>query len=153
MDGKHILITGIPGTGKTTVGDYLEKKHGFTHLNLEEEATLTLFSQNKTEFISKALKNNKTVITWGFMPYQQAEHVFEMKRRGFSLIWLDGNRVSAFREFIKRGTVSESAFFHQMSNITSSKIIDVIQPKIINPFDEAGEFKSIEEIVKEILEF
>lgn len=153
MDRKHILITGIPGTGKTTVGDYLKKNHGFTHLNLEEVATLTLFSQNKIGFISNALKNNKTVITWGFMPYQQAEHVLEMRRRGFYLIWLDGNRISAFREFMKRGSVSESAFFHQMSNITSSKIIDVIQPKIVNPFDEAGEFKSIEEIVEKILEF
>src|SRR3989344_1170302 len=109
MDKKHILITGVPGTGKTSIGDYLQEHHGFTHYNLEDDATLVLFSQDKDGFVNSASKKDKVVITWGFMPYQQAEHVIRIKKQGFSLIWLDGNRIAAFREFMKRGTVSEAA--------------------------------------------
>lgn len=148
---KYILLTGVPGTGKTAVGDHLQKNYGFTHYDFEDMPTLNLFSQDKSGFITKALTKEKVVISWGFMPYHQAEHVLEIKRRGFSLVWFDGNRVAAFREFTRRGTVSEAAFLHQMSNITSSKVVDIIRPRIINPFDQHGEFRMIDEITKEVL--
>lgn len=148
---NHILITGIPGTGKTAVGEYLRQHHGFSHLDFEDGATLATFSQDKDGFIANALKQKKAVITWGFMPYHQAKHVIKIKKMGFSLIWFDGNRIAAFREFMKRGTVSEAAFFHQMSNITSSNVIDVIQPKIVNPFDKDGKFRALDQITKEVL--
>lgn len=147
----HILLTGIPGTGKTAVGNHLQKNYGFTHYDFEDTPTLNLFSQDKIGFITRALTQDKVVISWGFMPYHQAEHVLEIKRRGFSLVWFDGNRIAAFREFMRRGTVSEAAFLHQMSNITSSKVVDIIQPKIINPFDPHGKFRVLDEIAKEVL--
>ena len=31
----RLLITGVPGTGKTTVGDYLASEYGFVHLDFE----------------------------------------------------------------------------------------------------------------------
>ena len=74
-----------------------------------------------------------------------------MKSKGFVVIWFDGNRPAAFREFMKRGTVSEAAFFHQMNNITSSNVVSVIKPFVISTFDDKGEFRDKGEIVKEIL--
>ena len=124
---NHFLLTGIPGTGKTTVSDYLQRNYGFIHYNFEDLNTLGLFSQNISGFTSRALAQKKVVISWGFMPFGHTEHVIELKRRGFSLIWFDGNRQTAFREFMKRNTVSEEAFRIQMSNIagTLDKKIDL----------------------------
>jgi type IV secretory pathway ATPase VirB11/archaellum biosynthesis ATPase len=33
---KLILITGIPGTGKTTFGNFLANKYGFVHFDIEQ---------------------------------------------------------------------------------------------------------------------
>jgi adenylate kinase family enzyme len=34
---KKILITGIPGMGKTTLGDKLKKRRGFEHVEMETD--------------------------------------------------------------------------------------------------------------------
>lgn len=148
---KHILIAGVPGTGKTTVGDYLQKNFGFVHYNFEDSA-LALYAQDPRGFITKALAQEKIVITWGFMPYGHTDHVVEIKKRGFTLIWFDGDRDAAFREFMKRGTVSEQAYKIQMLNIETAKVIATIKPKIINTFDKNSKFKKLEVIAKEVLE-
>lgn len=149
--GNHVLLSGIPGTGKTTVGNFLRDKYGFIHYNFEDLSTLALFAKDIPGFITRALSQDNVVITWGFMPYGHTEHVIEMKRRGFTLIWFDGNRDAAYREFMKRGAVSEDAYKIQMSNVISSNVIDKIQPTTINTFDRNGQFKKLDEIVKEML--
>lgn len=149
---NHILLTGVPGTGKTTMGNYLKDNHEFTHYNLEDEETLNNFLLDTCKFISKALANEKTVISWGFMPDKHTNHVLEMKRSGFTLIWLDdgGDRTSSLRTFTNRNTVSKDAYDIQMFKIKDSGAIDIIQPIIINPFKENGEFKSCVDIAKEL---
>jgi replicative DNA helicase len=39
-----LLITGIPGTGKTTYGDNFAKEFGFLHHDLEDNQTLNRFN-------------------------------------------------------------------------------------------------------------
>jgi len=148
---NHLLITGIPGTGKTTVGNYLREHFGFIHYDFEDENVLKLFGQDKNRFISRALTRKRVVITWGFMPYGHTEHVFEIKRRGFILIWFDGDRDAALREFSKRGTVSGEQFQIQLSNINSSGVLSMINPHIINTFDSRGRFRTLEEIAHDVM--
>lgn len=151
MKASHLLITGIPGTGKTTIGDYLQKNYQFIHYNFEIQTTLNQFANEKDGFISKTITQPNVVISWGFMPYGHTEHVVKFMKGGFDVIWFDGNRIAAFREFMKRGTVSESAFSLQMSNICSSKVIEFLRPRIINTFDENGHFRALGDIAAEIL--
>lgn len=147
----HILITGIPGTGKTTLGDYLRDQHSFEHINLEIKNEIELFSATPSSYMEKLLKKPKVVVTWGFLPYHQAKYVKLFKEKGFTLFWFDGDRVSAQREFVKRGTVDEQYFFLQMWNITSSNVIDYIDPILVNPFDENGIFRKIKDLAEQIL--
>ena len=49
---KKILIAGIPGTGKTYIGDEYALK-GFSHINMESFNYLVLFSVPKNKKLFK----------------------------------------------------------------------------------------------------
>lgn len=149
-DNCRLLITGIPGTGKTFIGTYLAKVYGFQHINLETMDQLHVFYANKNEFL--AAINTPVVITWGFVPDQQVGDVLFLKQNGFQLIWLDGNRPAALREFINRNTVSQEAFYAQLYKIETCKTVTTIVPDLIlDTFDVQGQFKQINLIAQELL--
>ena len=147
-----LLITGIPGTGKTWYGDKFAAEFGFLHYDLEEQHTRNRFFPNPGQFIADAvgLKMN-VVVTWGFVPDQvQTTLVLQFRNAGFKLIWFDGNRSAALREFNNRGTVTEELFHVQIQRIEKSRVVDVIKPLIINSFDQEGRFKPASQLLQEI---
>lgn len=147
----RIFITGIPGTGKTTIGNFLRDQFGYKHVNFEDGVSLNEFFQNPDNFIDLELKNDNSVISWGFVPDEvQIETVNYLKRdKGFSLVWFDGDRVSAFREYLKAGR-PENLFYLQMFRIEESKVVERIKPLIINTFNNVGRFREKTEVVEEI---
>jgi hypothetical protein len=148
-----LLITGIPGTGKTWYGDKFAEEFGFVHYDLEDQQTLNRFASNPAQFIADAVgQKGNVVVTWGFVPDNQPsiEAVLQFRNCGFKLIWFDGDRPSALRQFQKRGTVSEELFYLQMFRIEDSKIVEQLRPMIVSPFDESGQFKTVEELLEEI---
>ncbi len=149
---KLILITGIPGTGKTFYGESFAQQFGFTHYNLEEASTRSSFLSNPPEFMEEILrKGEDAVVTWGFGPNKlEIGLVGQFKAKGFMLVWFDGSRPAALREFIKRGTVPEECFYAQMWRIENSKVIEAIKPCIINTFDENDKFKKGAAVLDEI---
>lgn len=150
---KRYLITGIPGTGKTEVGNYLKNVHHFKHVDFEDGLSLSSFATNPEDFITRELQKGDIVISWGFVPVDaQISFVKYLQSIGFKLIWFDGNREAARRAFIKRGTVSVDPLDIQIKRINDSQVISIINPIIINTFDENGEFKPLESIVGEIEE-
>src|SRR5579862_5963111 len=133
-----LLITGIPGTGKTTYGEEFAKEFDFLHCDLEDQQSLNNFAVNPTEFIRDLLSENKNVVvTWGFGPDDEPSIslVQQLRMVGFEWIWFDGNRPAALREFQKRGTVEEIAFYVQMYRIEKSRIVERLNPTVINSFD------------------
>jgi hypothetical protein len=66
------------------------------------------------------------------------------------LIWFDGDRPSALRQFQKRSTVSEELFYLQMFRIENSKIVEQLRPMVVNPFDDDEQFKPAAELLAEI---
>jgi adenylate kinase family enzyme len=147
-----LLITGIPGTGKTTYGDKFVNQFGFVHYDLEEPQTLNRFAGNPARFIADAVSQKKSVVvTWGFVldEYQTAL-VLQFRSVSFKLIWFDGNRSAALRAFRKRATVSEEAFHAQMHRIEETKIVERLQPTVINPLNAPGKFKSPKKLLKEM---
>ena len=147
---KLVLITGIPGTGKTSIGNLLEEKYGYKHINFEDGASLNLFAQNPDEFLRSNSTLKDVVITWGFVPVEiQINYVQYLKQQGFKLFWFDGNRVAAFREYLNAGR-PENLFFLQMQRICDSDVINLIKPTIINTFDKDGRFRKRSEVIEEI---
>ena len=145
------LITGISGTGKTRFGDTLATDFGFRHYDLEEDQTSNRMFADPTGFIGDILRGNKdTVATWGFNPEHQpsVSLVLQFKNSGFNLIWFDGNRPAALREFIKRATVPEICFYLQMYRIEATNIIAIVNPVLVNPFDALGKFKTASELLE-----
>lgn len=140
-----ILITGVPGTGKTTIGDFLQTEKKFTHYDVEKNGVPEL----------KSLDSD-SVLTWGFSPDDpnSLKVIHEILKAGGKMIWLDGNREASKKAFIKRADVPLSFYEFQMNKIIKleGKIYSEFSPKIINPFDISGNFKNKEDIANEIIE-
>ena len=148
-----LLITGIPGTGKTTYGNKFAREFGFLHRDLEDRETLDHLVADPRQFIRELLSENRNVVvTWGFGPDDQAslDLVQLFREAGFKWIWFDGNRPAALREFQRRGTVPERDLYVQMFRIENSRIVERLKPTVINSFDECGQFKPANELLKEI---
>lgn len=158
---KGILICGIPGSGKTTIGDYLAKVHDYFHINAEEsthhigEVLSDSWTMHWKTFIKKAsiYKTEKNVvITWGFMPGVDDVTIRKLQKTGYKLFWFDGNRAIARTIFLKRGTVSEAALNIQMAKINSMNL-DSFTPIIIDPFNSKGDFRTLEDIAQQITNY
>lgn len=148
---KLILITGIPATGKTTVGNLLRDKYGYKHIDFEDGISLRRFVTEQEQFVNTELSLGNIVITWGFVPDEgQIGLVKYLENYGFRLIWFDGNRLAAFREYLKAGR-PESPFYLQMFRIEDSKVIERLNPLIINTFDGNGEFLDLELLIQSVL--
>lgn len=150
---NHIIIAGIPGTGKTTTGNYLSKHFGFAHYDFENETTFALYTKDKRSFLTHAKKQPKVVITWGFVPTKHIRHILTMRKRGFLLVWFDGDRIAAFRSFLKRGDVTDEQFYQQMIDIYKRNVLARLTPKVVNSFTPDGSFRPLEELCKELIEY
>jgi adenylate kinase family enzyme len=147
-----LLVTGIPGTGKTSYGEKFAAQFGFVHYDLEDQQTLNRLAANPAQFIAEIItRNENVVVTWGFVPDEmQTAIVVQFRNSGFKLIWFDGNRPAALREFQKRNTVPEELFYLQIYRIENSRIVAELRSIIINPFDAQGQFKPASELLSEI---
>ncbi len=155
-----ILITGIPGMGKTTLGDKLRDKYGYQHLDMESHpAEHNLLCTDPKAFITNVVSSSKDfVITYGFYPPHYTPVILFLRESGFKLIWLDGDRNSALREFKRREMKNPQtyeraieSFDKQIARIEKTSVIEEIQPAIINNFDQEGNFRNEDDVIKEIL--
>ena len=152
---KLLLITGIPGTGKTYMGDYLEERCDFKHFDMEK--IIPSFGRNYWQFLTSAISearesNKNIVITWGFMPGVDNDKILKLKEMGAKMIWFDGNREAAKKAFLARGTVSEAALNIQMNRIENTDITRIFNPIVFNTFKDDGSFLTKEEITSKLLE-
>ena len=134
--------------GKTTIGDFFKDTRDYEHFDFEAKETSENLHKDTNGFIDKISQGHSVVVTWGFQPYWHYQHVRRLINNGFKLIWFDGNRTIAYREYMRTKGDGE-AFYRQLNNITSSRIIDLLKPKIIDTFIN-GVFRDKEEIVNEI---
>lgn len=147
------LISGIPGSGKTSFGNFLRDNKKYLHIDLEDPTTLQEFSQSPEMFITNISRNaHNVVVTGGFKASAWAyTMVTFFMRNNFLFIWFDGNHEAAKKAFIKRGTVPIPLFDEKIKEVHAAhETIMHFNPRIINTFDIAGNFKSFEEIFNEI---
>lgn len=155
METKRLLITGIPGTGKTTVGEYLTK-FGYAHFDVED---IILKSKDATLDVGPILRRkDNIVLTWGFPPKISTDSVIDVKRYGLKLIWFDGNREQARKRFVQRESrksdprqrTPEALFDLQIHNIEKYDVIRRIEPIQYNTFDADGNFKELKQIKEDL---
>jgi len=141
---SKLLITGIPGTGKTTIGNYLAEHYEFNHHDFEEHF-------NNPTGLEKFIQNSSLnkVITWGFVPGGHDTVINSIQDLGYIMIWFDGNRVAARKAFMARGTVPEILLDLQMERIVKMDL-QKFNPIQFNTFDCDGNFLNVDFICTEI---
>lgn len=159
---KIILLTGIPGMGKTEIGNQLKNYYGFYHVDLEEPHInsspefvqfnqVSLIPEQLMEKIKKRERN--TVITWGFYPAVHDPLLLKLQELGAILFWLDGDRNLAKKAWKNRNNpiADHSLFDLQISRIDSHDIQSIFSPINLDTLDKSmNKHRDIEEIVKEI---
>ncbi len=150
-----LLITGIPGTGKTTVGDYLAEAHAFRHLDLEPPSVDVVALDGPVEGFQARIgalagDARRIVVTWG-VPVRFLPFVLQLRNAGFEWFWFDGDRTAARRTFKERGTVPEEALDIQLGEIDKHLNMDALRLRFLNTFASDGSFRPLDEIAAELL--
>lgn len=147
-----ILIAGIPGTGKTTFGDFLAGQKGYTHIDMEEDHRTNKILENRDNFISTFFsEGSNIVVTWGFSPDQETIDIINyLAQQEFLVFWFDGNRDSSRKETLKRSEFDEETLQLQLKSLDEWNVPEKINAKIINVFDTNGNFRNQSDIAKEI---
>src|SRR5947209_2760152 len=109
---KYPLLSGIPATGKTTFGAWLEQQRGFLHLDVEEDGLEKANVRIEWDELCKCLcadrlmlslnkVNRPLVLDWGF-PVSALPIVRKLKAAGFETWWFDGDIKRARERFVGR---------------------------------------------------
>jgi len=136
-------VCGIPGSGKTSYSEWLERQKGFLHLEFDQLqrglgtqsnlSLIELLKANPDAFISRLFQTGQsTVIDWGFS-LSDLSLVCRLQQRGTVTWWFDGDRKAVRQAFIERRTVSPEAFQVQMDSIERNwqAIKEIIGTRII----------------------
>ena len=175
MKFQHLYsITGEPGTGKTSIGNYIAESFKYKHVDLEDESTRSKFLNNFATTIDELIASGENIIvTWGFEPYLEFDGVALLKEKGFKIIWFDGDRKAAYQEYIRREEekynrdkklgispftsleeclkIHKEAYDAQIKKIDESDIVKKLNPVKINSFNIEGKFRGKKEIANDIL--
>ena len=157
MSSKLILITGLPGMGKTTLGHYLQQHHGYHHFDREAFGSWPrwqrrLWNKHLQWFLwLMRWRYGKIVITWGFSPRFDLQVIQQLTALGCTLVWHDGDRDLAYKNYLRRGGDNRAAFFVQVFQLDRLKNSG-LAAQHFNPFTEQGEFKSLDQQAQEIIE-
>lgn len=142
----NILISGIPGGGKTHLGNLLAKDHGFRHVDMEadEFADARACMRSPEAFVAElGVQPDRNVLTWGFDPFRAEPAVKHIVSAGFVPVWVDGNRAFFFSTFLRRERRNEGmelAFYQQMTTIVMTRIGERLDWFRFDPFDSWGDF-------------
>src|SRR5262245_16946546 len=107
-----LLVAGVPATGKSSFGNWLEKHYGYLHLDFDEEDIIQqrgfgneqqlLWHQQQGEPLRKALlaRHQPIVVSWGFALHflPTVTHMFSW---GFVPLWFTATPATARQAFIQ----------------------------------------------------
>jgi len=149
---KLLFIAGIPGTGKTTIGDFLAEKYKYIHINMEKDHRASKIMENYDKFITDFFSGTSNiVITWGFSPDQETTDIInQLRKYGFGIFWFDGNHISARKATMNRIDFDEEVLSRQMHLLDVWDAPKEIMAKTINVFNKDGNFRNLKDIVREI---
>ena len=138
-----LLIAGVPGAGKTTVSEFLAGQLGVPHLDYEHAPRYR-----------KPRHRAPSVISWGFSPQTDVAVIEDLRAEGYTLVWLDGDRPSSYAAYMNREgwrADMEVAYYGQMQLIVATRVVERLQPVLVNPFGPDHQFRPVEDIAAQIL--
>jgi hypothetical protein len=144
-----ILLTGLPATGKTYLGQYLSNHKGYMHFNVEDPAHGQNYIRLLHDFVARPGEDK--VVTWGFYPGQADPHIRHLQSKGYRLFWLDAPRPLIRKHFERRGKVSLDLLDKQLCRIDAMDLWSFRPAAIVDPYGLDGEFLDSEELVARIL--
>ncbi len=158
--GKIVLLSGIPASGKSTHGKWLETEMGCVYWDLEHEtleeagtrAGLYLGTNaDLGSLLAVAKRISKTiVIDWGFPPDVCLNTVRWLSENGVEIWWFDGDREAARISFLRRSPELEQALDIQMEKIVrfDTEIKDLFEDHQINSVTLGPKYLSHKKIYK-----
>jgi len=122
-----IFIAGVPVTGKTYFGDWLEKHHNYLHLDFEMDDSIRKHNLQKEHkriqndgfdpLFQVLEKTGKSIVfNWGFIP-QNLPIIQQILKYGLNPVWLTASKKIAREKFIERGGIDVKYFDLQMQRI------------------------------------
>lgn len=155
-----ILLSGVPATGKSYFGKWLQEKRGYLHIDAElrgELASHCLEQQWNAGFPSgdftgfTSALGRPAVVNWGF-PVARIDAVKGLVRAGFVPIWLNASDAAARVAYARRGTGDLSDLETQLQGIKSEwkNIQAVFAPRIFLTIKNNGARVSPEALCKKI---
>jgi hypothetical protein len=150
-----ILLSGLPGGGKTMLGDTLAADYGFSHADMEADNWALAEAHRAPEAFLRAFPDDQDVVlTWGFQPLASLHVVQVLVRGGFTPVWLDGNRAHFFASFVRRergNPIMEACYHQQLGRIAQARVLEAIDWRIVDPFQPDGTFRPLDEVAAEII--
>jgi hypothetical protein len=96
---SKILLCGLPGSGKTTVGNQLRER-GWIHFDCEaRHVENPLWVEDPLEHLPDGVN---VVASWGFIPHFM-EAVWDIIDAGYTPVWLHGTDENRLRSLAERG--------------------------------------------------
>jgi hypothetical protein len=148
-----IFLCGIPSSGKSTFGKWLQERKGFLHLDVQSPTNqdqrhwsgrfFKIHSPNAaTSFAEDLLRLDcPVVLDWGFPP-----HCLDLARAfkgaGLKTWWLDGDRAAARRPFVERGWMALKKLDFQLALLEQhwAEIKALVGANVIATIDPLGNF-------------
>lgn len=124
-DTMKLFIAGIPGSGKTPFADWLRDEFGFMHIDFEllSNDFQQFFRQNhcNLNWLLGAMSRFSpcVVASWGF-PIPDFPIVQTLNGSDVRLIWFDGDRKAACKNWIHKTGRSDTDFWKQVAAIDES---------------------------------
>ncbi|HEV7455037.1 MAG TPA: AAA family ATPase [Candidatus Saccharimonadales bacterium] len=83
-----LFISGVPGTGKTTVAEHLAQHFGYRHIDMEADSFKARreLARDPGAFLSNLAAVKDVVISWGFSPYIDRPGVDELLAGGYRMV-------------------------------------------------------------------
>jgi len=155
-DKQLLLISGIPGCGKTTFCRYSKNRFNFTHYDMENPEEWphpqlhSVWNYSRKKFIRRLKElHDRVVLDWGFPP-SCISLIFEMQAEGVRIVWFKADINAARRIFNKRGTVPSKCFEIQIEAIDQAGLPCGLGAIEVNVLTRSGRPRKPEAIAKAI---
>lgn len=130
MSRPILLLSGIPGSGKSSYGRWLGHTKRFLHVDFDQgdlqkhfllDSFREIESSGAERFIAQLLGLDSPVcLDWGFPPHC-LWIVHRLAETGVNLWWFEAEKGLAKKHFLSRPKACEAAFDEQTANIEASR--------------------------------